>query len=97
MKSDLIEEVRIDADGRLHVKPASARFLYIYREAMEVHWDADAGTLHSPVPREWSHARWFQQMLAAATEQGCTLRLSEATRWVDVPREVRDEIELGGA
>lgn len=75
MKSDLIEEVRIGADGRLHVKPASARFPQMWREAMEVHWDADAGTLHSPVPREWSYARWFQQILAAAKEQGCAAAL----------------------
>ncbi len=92
MTTDQIEEVHIDSQGRLHVKPASATFPHIYREAMGVHWTASTGTLHSPVLREWTHARWFKQILAAAQEQSCALRLSTVTRWINVPERVRNEI-----
>jgi hypothetical protein len=92
MDTDIIDEVSIDAEGRLHVKPASAAFPQIYREAMEVHWDPGSRTLYSPTPREWSYARWFKQILAAAKEQSCHLQLSKSTQWRNVPQPVQDEI-----
>ena len=90
---DLIEEVGIDPGGRLYVKPFSASFPYIYREAMDVHWDATGGFLHSPVPRERTYFDWFKQILAAAKEQSCELRLSGSTRWKNIPPSLRGEIE----
>ena len=73
MDRDEIAEIVIDAAGQLHVVPASHAFPYIYREAMEVHWDPERHSLYSPPPREWSYSRWFQQILVAAREQGCEL------------------------
>ena len=84
MERDSISSVEIDETGRLHVFPWSRVFPYIYREAMEVHWDAERKSLYSPKPREWSYARWFQQILAAAKEQGCLLVLQGDTNWHNV-------------
>jgi hypothetical protein len=94
MTADLIEAIEIDADRRLHVKPASVTFPYIWREGMEVYWDPARRTLHSPPPREWTHCCWFGQILGAANAQGCKLQISGATRWTNVPQPVRDEIIL---
>jgi len=66
MGRDEIAEIEIDAAGQLHVVPASQAFPYIHREAMEVHWDPERNSLHSPPPRKWSYTRWFQQILAAS-------------------------------
>jgi hypothetical protein len=85
---DVITAVEIDANGRLLVKPGSERFPYIYREAMEVGWDAKGEFLFSPRPREWSYFDWFRQILEAAQAQGCTLRVSDATRWDNVPADL---------
>lgn len=93
MTQDQIAEVRIDEDGRLCVVPTSASFPYIYREAMEVHWDDNSRFLYSPKPREWSYVRWFQQILAAAREQSSLLRLTSTTKWSGVPESIRAEIE----
>jgi hypothetical protein len=70
MGTDSIGEIAIDEVGRLCVRPSTASFPFIWREAMEVHWDPWGQLLYSPKPREWSHARWFRQITAAAGEQG---------------------------
>lgn len=93
MEINEIKEVSLDSAGRIFVFPQSASFPYIYREAMEVTWDSAAKALHSPVPREWSYSRWFQQIVAAAKEQGCSLVLTENTHWHNVPAEVKEEIQ----
>ena len=91
MKRDAIVKVEIDEAGRLHVVPASQEFPYIYREAMEVHWDPDRRSLHSPVPRDWSLVQWFQQILLAAKEQGCELLLSPSTHWFNVAPDLQSQ------
>ncbi len=93
MTHDQIAEVRIDEQGRLCVVPASSFFPYIYREAMEVHWDDSGRFFYSPKPREWSYARWFQQILSAAKEQSSVFSLTSTTAWSGVPDSVRAEIE----
>ena len=93
MDIDEIKEISIDSAGRLLIYPSTHSFPYIYREAMEVHWESAVKALHSPVPREWSYPRWFQQISAAAKEQGCTLVLSESTHWHNVPAEVKASIQ----
>lgn len=50
-------------------------------------------TLVSPQPREWTHARWFQQILTdAANEYDVTLRLTRSTIWSDVSPELQRDI-----
>ena len=92
MDEDLIAAVEIDSEHRLHVVPATRAFPHVYREAMEVSWDPSRCSLHSPVPREWSYSRWFQQILAAAAAQGVRLSLSPVTGWVGVPAQLQVEL-----
>lgn len=92
MVKDEVTSIAIDDQGRLCVTPLSASFPYIYREAMEVGWDADGKFLFSPIPKEWSYGRWFQQIISSTKEQGYELQLSAATVWKSVPDSVRQEI-----
>lgn len=95
MQSDLIEAVGIDESGSLWVKPATATFPYIYREAMEVHWDAERACLYSPKPREWPYTAWFRQIRDAAREQGYDLTLTPATTWNGIDPELRQAFTNG--
>jgi hypothetical protein len=92
LRTDAIEAVGIDEQGSLWVKPAKSTFPYIYREAMEVHWDHGRRCLFSPVPREWSYGRWFQQIVAAAREQGVSLEATPTTVWSNINGELRSEL-----
>ena len=92
MELDIIAELEIGEDGRLHVVPSTHAFPYIYREAMQVHWDSARRSLYSPCPREWSYARWFKQILAAAREQGCKLQVTGTTKWINVDSSVKAAI-----
>lgn len=91
MSRDEIAEIAIDAAGQLHIVPSTHAFPYIYREAMEVHWDAERHSLYSPPPREWSYTRWFQQILAAAQAQGCELYPGGGTSWLNVAENAKAE------
>ena len=88
MRADTIAAVGIDDGGSLWVKPATATFPYIYREAMEVHWDAERLRLYGPKPREWSYVRWFKQIRDAAREQGVQLEVGPTTSWTGIDPEL---------
>jgi hypothetical protein len=89
-----IVEIGIDRDGRLYVRPAGRTFPYIYRAAMEVHWDSERGVLFNPKPREWSYRDWFRQILAAVDgEYRVRLKVGLDTIWSNVPDEFRKQIE----
>lgn len=93
MKADPITEIGIDAQERLYVRPATAMFPQIYREAREVHWDAAARVLHSPKPRDWSYAQWFRQIIETADAYGEPLCLSPTTVWVNIPDEMKTQFQ----
>jgi len=94
MKQELIKEIRIDSAGRLCVKPVSEQFPYIYRTAMEVHWDESQNFLYSPKPREFSYGKWFVQIInAVRSEYGYNLCLSGETEWINVSAEIKEEIK----
>jgi hypothetical protein len=94
MVIDEILEVRIDADGKLLVRPQVHTFPHIYRAAMQVGWDPDNRTLFSPKPREWSYLQWFRQIVAAASDEyGVRLVIAPQTAWFNVPDTLRAEIE----
>jgi len=95
MRTDRIEAIGIDEGGSLWVKPATATFPYIYREAMGVQWDAERLCLYSPKPREWSYAAWFKQIRDAAREQGVKLDFGPATSWTEIDPELRQDIING--
>jgi hypothetical protein len=92
MRTDSIEAIGIDEGGSLWVKPAAATFPFIYRESMDVHWDADRLRLYSPKPREWSYVVWFRQIRNAAREQGVELELGQNTSWSGIDPELQQAI-----
>jgi hypothetical protein len=92
MSRDAIARIEIDAEGRLHVIPESASFPFIWREAMEVHWDEARQSLYAPPPRSWSRGRWLRQILDAAREQGWTLSVTGETAWAGVAPEEKAEL-----
>ena len=81
MTHDSIDEVEIDVGGHLRIRPELATFPYICREAMEVSWDQEDNALYSPVPKEWTYPRWFEQSLASVAQQGCELHLKPGTKY----------------
>lgn len=98
MDRDAIAEIGIDAQGRLYVSPLTKTFPYIYREAMEVYWDATGRYLHAPPPPRAQRGViwWFRQILAAAKEQGCELQIEPETKWKNISHELKEEISSLG-
>ena len=92
MSTERIVEVGLDESGGLYVKPEAAKFPFIYREAMGVHWDKDRERLYSPKPKEWSYIEWFKQICRAAEEQSVSLVLAPSTIFLNLPEEVASEI-----
>lgn len=102
MDKDSIAEIGVDEQGRLYVAPQTKAFPYIYREAMEIHWDDTNHYLFAPPPPRAELAQpiwWFQQIIAAAKEQACELRLAPDTKWHGISQQLREEIisALGAA
>jgi hypothetical protein len=94
LRIEEIEEVGIDAEGKIYVHPTQTSFDHIYRVAMEVHWDKSQRRLHSPIPHKLSVDQWFTQILAAAADEyGVQLTLRPGTLWVNVPDEVRSRLQ----
>ncbi len=94
MVTDQITDVEIDAEGRLRIRLAKQDLSQIWRAAAEIGWDPETRALYGPKPREWSYAKWFQHLVAAACDEyGVTLRLSPETRWLNVPLDIRNAIE----
>jgi hypothetical protein len=93
MQSDDIEMVGVDANGSLWIKPATSTFPFIYRAAMEVHWDEKRRCLYAPAPRDWSYLRWFGQIVdAVRSEYHTELRIAPTTSWDNVDRNLQLEI-----
>ncbi|MCX5514208.1 hypothetical protein C3941_24820 [Kaistia algarum] len=92
MRTDTIEAVGIDDRGSLWVKPTTATFPFIYREAMEVRWDADRLRLYGPKPREWPYVAWFKQIRVAAREHGVELKLGPTTLWSGIDPDLQRAI-----
>ena len=90
MNADSVAEVAIDDEGRLRIVPSTNSYPMIYREAVEVHWDATGRFLFSPKPREWSYLDWFKHIVDVAG----ALSLSAGTKWTNVPDELRREAEV---
>jgi hypothetical protein len=94
MNTDEIVEVAIDNSGRLIVKPRKQTFEFIYRSAMEVHWNDTKQCLYSPRPREWTYFDWYKQIIySVESEYGYKLVLSDKTKWINVYDSLKEEIE----
>lgn len=92
MEKDEILQIGIDKNERLFIIPKTKSFPYVYREGMEVHWNNKGKLLYSPKPKEWSYAKWYAQILKAAKEQSCVLLITENTQWVNIQKELKNEI-----
>ena len=53
MENDVILEIGINSEEQLYIKPSTAKFPYMFREALEVHWNQEGLFLYSPKPRKW--------------------------------------------
>lgn len=94
---DRIDEIGIDAAGSLFVKPRRQKLPYIWRSAMEVHWDEKNQRLFAPRPRDWSYLDWFRQILAAAADEyGIRLIIDDLTRWSGIDGALQRQIEEAG-
>lgn len=94
MATVLISKVEIDAKGWLRLYPASERYDHIYRAAAGVEWDRSGGFLHAEEPGKWTYPVYFGQILTAvASEYGDTLTIGSTTEWLNVPSDIRAEIE----
>lgn len=94
MIEDWIISVGIDSEGRLFVRPKQRTFEHIYRTAMDVRWDDAQGVLITNAPRDMSYSDWFRQIWGAAvSEYRVDLRLSDKTKWINVPEDVLRAIQ----
>lgn len=96
LRSVSIEEIAIDAENRLLVRPLlmpSENFAHIYRDASGVAWIENVRSLGAREPQKWTHVELFKQILAAVrNEYGNSLVLTPKTRWSNVPDQLQSEL-----
>lgn len=94
MNTDIITEIAIDDSGQLTVRPLKQNYKYIYRSALEVHWDSKQECLYSPKPREWSYLDWYKQIVSAVmSEYEYKLVITQETKWTNITDTLKQEIE----
>lgn len=96
----LIEEVSIDANNRLFVRPRllpTEDFEFIYRDATGIFWINNIRSLGAREPHRWEHIDLFKQILTAMqSEYGISLAIGEDTRWINIPAELHKQLlEIG--
>lgn len=96
MDIEEIAKIEILENGEMFVLLTSGgkpMYQYIYREAAEVYWDHQVKGFKAPTPGKWNHSEWFNQIVSVvASGLGVTLKLSNATIWVNVPEQIKAEI-----
>ena len=96
MEIEQISKIEILENGEMLIVLASGgmpMYQYIYREAAEVYWDNEVKGFKAPTPRKWNHSDWFKQIVGIVSSGlGVTLKLSNATVWVNVPKQTKAEI-----
>lgn len=96
MEIEEISKVEILDNKEMYVFLASGgkpMYYHIYREAAEVYWDSDKKGFKAPPPRKWSYADWFKHIVSVASSGlGISLVLSSKTIWVNVPENIKAEI-----
>ncbi len=98
MEEVLIKRIEVIGTGELLVTPSEPNddlFPYIYRTATGVSWNAKKEAFSSQVPREWSYVQWFHNILLASAESelGIKLVIAPDTEWVNIPTELKHQIE----
>jgi len=92
MPADAILEIGIDEQERLYVRPATRTYTMIYREAVEVNWDAKRRVLFSPKPREWTYLKWFSHIISTADPCASDLTITSETQWHNISEDLRISI-----
>ena len=92
MENDSILEIGINDKEGLYIKPSLAKFPYMYREAIEVHWDEKEKYLYGPKPRKWSYLDWYNQIQSGANIQSFNLLITKETKWVNIPEKLKSQI-----
>lgn len=92
---DQIQEIGLNKDKLLYVKPAETKFPFIYREAMEIYWNENEEYLYHSRIADWTYKQWFDHIIDAARLQGVLLEISKSTKWISVPDNIKEKIETG--
>jgi hypothetical protein len=90
MADVIIQQIRLDADGRLRLRVSPSRqsgYEYIWRDATNVAWDERRGQLYA---RDlFTDAEQFKRIVSAvASEYGDQLVLAPSTVFVDLPESI---------
>ena len=94
LTEELILELGLDETGCLYVRPERTVFSHIYLAAMEVRWIDDSRVLSTPAKPELFNLDWFRQIQKAALEEyGLVLKVGAGTAWMNIPTDLRDQIE----
>ncbi len=92
-----IEEVGLDDQGHLFVRPSAAsadEFAYIYRAAMGIRWNTRLRAFHAYEPARWVAADLYRQIVSAVHgEYGVRLQSTSGTVWTRIPVDLRESIE----
>jgi hypothetical protein len=57
-------------------------------------WEETSGVLFGGPSTDWTPVQWFDRIIAAVDDEyGVRLRLAPSTLWLNVPRDVRTNIE----
>ena len=96
MSSETVSAVEVTQNNELLLvlesqgKPEDA---HIYRAAAGVYWENEKHGFRSTLMREWSHSKWYAQIISVVkSELGVGLALSANVRWAGVPLGEQQEI-----
>jgi Integron Cassette Protein Hfx_Cass5 len=92
-----IEEIGLDDQGHLFVRPTAAstdEFTFIWRDASGIRWNRELRTLHAAEPERWDLVQLYRQIIAAVwSEYGVRLSTMPRTVWNRIPAELQTAIE----
>lgn len=89
MSDVLIQQIRVDENGRLRLRPLASTYPFIHRDASSVRWDESASELHVLADAQLDALAEFRQIVnAVEREYGDCLLLSSSAQFVDMPHEL---------
>jgi hypothetical protein len=94
IRQDNITAIGIDPLKRLYIKPETKKTSLIYRTATEVHWDDKEQFIFSPSElKGWTYVDWYKHIIGVVEmECNCKLTLTSGTDWVNIPDELKRQI-----
>ena len=94
MEVDFIDQVEIDAEGRLHLVMRNQKYPMIYRSAAGVYWDQNRNSVHSTIPKTMSYPEWFAHICQVLESPGNSqIKLAKNAKWINISQGVKSEIE----